>query len=714
MNKLSLLAVAALLTAGRQTMGAQQGVAPSDKLLARAHHKATVDGDLKGAIEEYKKIVAGAGANRALAAQALVRMAECYQKLGDAESRKVYERVIREYSDQRELVTLAHTRLAVSMPTPTGMTSRRLASVPIGGVGYGTVSPDGRYFPHTRWDSGDLYVRDLVTGGDRRITDGGGLGAESPSPTGEFATHAAFSRDGKQLAYAWWIGASVELRIVPLLTAGMSQPRTLYKDDGIQQIWPNDWSRDGRWLAVQVRRKDKTAQIGVVAVPDGSLRVLKSVEWRGPTRLMFSPDGKYLAYDLPAANNDGQRDVFIVAADGSRDTPAVAHSSNDTVMGWSPDGSRLLFASDRSGGLGLWQVLVADGRPQGSPELIKSNFEGAPLGITNSGSLYSLVHHPRFNSVVSSNIRVATFDFDNGRFVSPPVTPVQRFVGTNSNPAWSPDGKFLLYVSRREDANAIANTADDIIVIRDVETGQTRELRPALSFSPPVVRWSADGRSLLTQGIDGGGRRGAYRIDAQTGAVSVIATGADGDNRQPVESRDGTKLYYFHRSTDGQFAVIERNLAGGMERDVVRARNIRAPDLAPDGEHIIVTSENPDKSTSLLLVPTRGGQPTELVRVEAPRRASLQSWARDGRAVLVTISDAFIDPATSAPGSAAELWNVPLNGGERRKLDVKVDGMTRFSLHPDGRQIAYAQTERARDNEVWVLENFLPTPGKQP
>ena len=33
---------------------------------------------------------------------ALVRMADCYQKLGDAESRRIYEQVIREYPDQKD------------------------------------------------------------------------------------------------------------------------------------------------------------------------------------------------------------------------------------------------------------------------------------------------------------------------------------------------------------------------------------------------------------------------------------------------------------------------------------------------------------------------------------------------------------------------------------------------------------------------------------
>ena len=60
----------------------------ADVQMKAAQQKAEVEGDLKGAIEEYKKVVAAAGSNRALAAQALVRMAECYQKLGDAESRR--------------------------------------------------------------------------------------------------------------------------------------------------------------------------------------------------------------------------------------------------------------------------------------------------------------------------------------------------------------------------------------------------------------------------------------------------------------------------------------------------------------------------------------------------------------------------------------------------------------------------------------------------
>jgi Tol biopolymer transport system component len=722
MNRLSFLALAALLAAGMQTTQAQQNRVQSEKLLASAHHKATVDGDLKGAIEDYKKIVASAGPNRTLAAEALLRMAECYQTLGDAESRRIYERVIREYADQKDFAALAHARLGASTPTSTGMMSRRITSVPVGGVGYGTVSPDGRYFPYTNWDNGDLFLRDLVTGTDRRMTNVSAVNAKES----QFAVQAAFSKDGRQVAYGWAITPRAELRIVDVAGAGMPQPRRLFSNDEIANIWPDDWSADGKWLAVQLRRQDKTAQMGLVGVQDGSLRILKSVDWRGAARLMFSPDGKYLAYDLPVSDGDGRRDVFILAIDGSREVAAVVHPANDVVMGWSADGSALLFSSDRTDAVGLWRLRVSEGKPIGAPDLIKPQIDGAPLGIGRNGALYSLVHHPRFNAVVSADIRVATFDFEAGRVLSPPVAPVQRFVGTNNFPVWSPDGKTLAYVSRREGATegGGAGTRNRFIVaIHSPQTGLVRDVQPALNMYPPVVRWSADGRSLLTNGRDLKGRQGLYRIDADTEAVSPILLSTDNaELRSPSESPDGKRLYYIRGyvgDPDREFTVIERDLHDGNEREVVRGRSIFAPGpapmLSPDGQWVIVSTLAPTtQASALVLAPVRGGQAKEIIHVDAPRRVTLQSWTPDGRAILVAIADTFQNADLSTPGAAAELLRVPLDGSDRRKLDVNVAGMTPFSVHPDGRQIAFGVTERAKDDEVWVLENFLPKASKQP
>jgi tetratricopeptide (TPR) repeat protein len=72
-------------------------------LMQAAETKATVEGDLKAAIALYQNAVKEAGPNRGIAAQALLRRAECYQKLGDAEANKIYERLIRDFADQNAL-----------------------------------------------------------------------------------------------------------------------------------------------------------------------------------------------------------------------------------------------------------------------------------------------------------------------------------------------------------------------------------------------------------------------------------------------------------------------------------------------------------------------------------------------------------------------------------------------------------------------------------
>jgi hypothetical protein len=76
-----------------------------------------VRGDLKGAIDAYREIADGK--DRALAARALVRMAACHRKLGDAEARKLYDRVTREFADHEEAVADAKTGLAALGSTST-------------------------------------------------------------------------------------------------------------------------------------------------------------------------------------------------------------------------------------------------------------------------------------------------------------------------------------------------------------------------------------------------------------------------------------------------------------------------------------------------------------------------------------------------------------------------------------------------------------------
>jgi len=163
--------------------------------LQAALKKEAVDGDLKGAIEQYKKIAQST--NRAAAAKALLRMGQCHEKLGNAEAgeaRKAYQRLVHDYADQAEIVAQARVRLAaLGGPGGAGGLVTRRVLTDASGVGR-VLTADGKYISHMDPGTGDVVQFELASGQTRRITNRG------PWSETEY-DYPAFSRDGKQIAY---------------------------------------------------------------------------------------------------------------------------------------------------------------------------------------------------------------------------------------------------------------------------------------------------------------------------------------------------------------------------------------------------------------------------------------------------------------------------------------------------------------------------------
>jgi Tol biopolymer transport system component len=743
-----LITTGLILTLAAALAGADEKKA--NVLLQAAMAKETVQGDLKGAIALYESAAKEAGQNRALAVKSLLKAAECYQKLGDSESRKMYERIVRDYADQKDAVAMARARLGSSGTAVRGaMSARRVwaRERELDGDLYdATISPDGRYVPFTNWSqNGNLYLHDLTTGANRQLTN---TGAGSRGGSGDFGAESAFSRDGKQLAYTWWFEKTsrAQLRVIDLQGSGIPQPRTLYEHETLEWIAPEDWSPDGNQIAVQIRRTDRTAQIGFVSVADGSLRVLKSVDWRISSGMFFSPDGRHLVFDSPVSDNRDQRDVFIIAADGSREIPAVVDPANDTVMGWSSDGKFILFASDRSGSKDLWALPLTDGKPTGSPLRLKTEIGSVttPKGFSRSGALYYNVFSPQFRT----DVRTGMFDFRAESFVETPAGSFPEFGGSTRLPSWSPGGKFLAYIAQPQ-----GTARHQTLVVRATDTGQHRILRVTVEFITNI-RWSPDGQYLAVAGRDFKGREGLHRVDAQTGDIALIA---EGSLREPLWSPDGKRIYYVRPEKDKSKTLVARELASGVETalfsrtrfglsnlspdgqfvGITASDNIRsAPDtlflvptaggearelirrpgglgavnFSPDGRYIATRATDPTaKSIIFLLIPTFGGGPRELQRVPDSMTVSFFMWTPDSRAVYLKSSQLNLE--------RTEVWSFPVDGSAGRKLDINADHIWGFVLSPDRRHIAYVRQSgptTALSAEVWVLENFLPVTAPKP
>lgn len=676
----------------------------------------TVKGDLRGAIEQYKKLVDTSEPR--IAARALLRIAECYQKLGDPAAAPTYEKVARQYPEQTEIATVARARIPGEKrdPQPRSLALRKVWD----GGADGTVSPDGRYLAYPANFNTALFLRDLTSGTERRVTGEQETGGVYGS---------AISSDGRQIAYNSCPLAAdparqlpCEIRVANLHSTGTPSARRLYVSDEIPSLQPMDWSADGQWIAVSGQRADRSGLIGVVNVHDGALRILKSVDWRGPTKVFFSPDGRHLAFDLPETDSSEQRDVSVLAVDASSETWAVRNPGQDIVMGWTPDGSHLLFASDRSGTMDLWALPFARGTVDKSPVLVKASIgKAASMGVTRDGALYLGVE------AGVQDIELAPIDLTTGKQTGPSTRPIQRFFGTNQQPSWSPDGKSLAYVSRRP-ARAL------VVAIRTSETGEIRELelRPSLQWMQGLS-WAPDMKWLAVFGADLKGRSGIYRIDADSGAVSPIV--APIAPRLTYEgffwSPDGSRLYYHQANGD----ITERHLASGRERKIFSGGdagggpgNPGPISLSPDGRWIaacasrgvagsLITSR---PSLSVVLIPVDGGQPRELLHVDPPHWVNNTSipWTPDGRAVLVRKMLVADDEAKCLSSTCipSELWLVPIDGTSPRKLEFDVNQVATYAagkirMHPDGKSLAYLAGDFS--SEIWVLENFLPLIGER-
>ena len=356
--------VATVVTLALLALGAGLAAQSGNDLFQQALVKERTEGNPTAAIALYQTIVQKHGSDRALVARALVQMGGCYEKLGSGHPIKMYDRVVREFGDQKESVATARARLAALRSlaaAPLGPTDRQLLAGDRGVLSESSVSPDGRYLGYFN-GADPLAVHDLIAG--TVIKRPGSILGLVGDENG-YGMHIAFSPDGRQLAYTWYSDERrYELRVLTLTGGTGTQPRVVHRfdDEDVDYPWMqgNGWTPDGN-LLMTLTAADGTWRIVSISMVDGSLRLLKSLGWRGTSAFNLSPDGRYVAYAMAQRDPTSRgtsRDIFLLATDGSRET-VLEHRADDHGPVYSADGSQLVFVSDRGGtSYSFWTVPV--------------------------------------------------------------------------------------------------------------------------------------------------------------------------------------------------------------------------------------------------------------------------------------------------------------------------------------------------------------------
>jgi Tol biopolymer transport system component len=657
--------------------------------LQEAIRTETVELDLNGAIAKYKVIADRYGStDRPVATKALLQLAGLYQKLGRAaDARAVYARVISEFSDQTAAVNTARERLGPGGPTPS--TTRvwgdeeRPPDVPVDDGG--SVSRDGGVLSFTDWTTGDLAIRDLVSGTTRRLTK------HPVNYAAGYAAESWISTDGRQVAYTHVgpIGdATPTLRVVDITGAN---GRVVHANRDIDYIKPVGWSPDGTSILAVVTTRSRSAKLSIISAAAGTETVLRTLPWGSLGSVRLSPDGRHVAYDVRVRDTGPARKVVLLAVDASREVTIVESATADSVVDWTPDGARLLFTSLRGGSAALLSVRIVDGRAEGEPTIVRPDLGRLrrPLGVTRTGALLYSV------SVSTSEVYRMKWNEAEGRPVGPSATPAgRRLLGDNRNPIWSPDGKRLAYLTEASRQGTPSLT----FVSADGRDEQNVPV-PDLTLIGALSSWAPDGRSVLVRGLDQKKRHGAYSVDVATGAARVLVHDHSGATLfGPQWLPDGRHLVFFRRSDvpERQHEIVIHDVEAGTERPILRyeAPEFSQTHLSPDGQLLAIRTDN-----GVRVLPLAGGAAIELARSMAPVEYRVAGWTPDSRHVLITAA------RTRAPGREEyQLFRVPAGGGAHVAVPGIDPSARVIHFNPTGQEVAF-QVSRG-GAEIWRMDGW--------
>lgn len=665
------------------SLHAAQQIDPVEIQLQAAINKATIEGDLKGAIFDFQRILNAAGVSRPVAARALLHVGECHEKLGTAEARRSYERVLKDFADQGDVVRQARERLATlakaAAPPPGNALQGRRVIGPFNHLRV-AVSPEGRYVAYccSRLAPNGLVVHDVQTDRDQTIA-----AAVEATPV--------FSPDSGEIAFiAQGANDAPELRIVKRSGA---DDRVLFKRADVRSIAVFGWMPDGQDLLVRLAREDKSTELALVPVAGGPLRTIRSPSpYTGPAeRGHLSTDGQHFAYRQQLPGGGAAWTTRVLALDGGADVVLVDRPSNAWNIGWTGDG-RFAFYSAERGSEGIWAVKVAEGKAQGLPERIAGRVDESihPVGVTRGGAF---VYQRQF---LDFNIHLMSVAQASAAVKTTRILP-----GTQS-PDWSPDGRFLAY----------AQTGTGLVSVLELTTGSTRTLWTGLPGAIMALKWFPDLTALAVQGVGPEGSLssvGLRRVDLASGSLSDIVLGRNwaefGAN--PTFSTDGKSVTYKAYDAARQVTTLTRHDLGTGGKEFLLERKppqfVSSFSVLPrTGQIAVAVLEANEPSTVGLLDPS-----SREVRVIhrtlrgdfIPASLSL-AWMPDGQSLL------FVTAPGATNGSPMTLNRIPVAGGQPEKL-LEADMIFQVRVHPDGGRLAI--DTRSYKFETLIVDNLFAT-----
>ena len=560
-NLVKYVLISFLIVGSLTTVIAQE----AEKIFQQAMMKEEGEGNLTEAIEIYTKLVDDVSVDRAIRANALMHVGICYEKLGKKNAKSTYQKLIAEYADQTAIVAMVRKKLQLLEVNPkntlsSGLITQHLKTITLQKKKYNlfNISPNGQNYAYMDWPTFEIMVYNFKTGIADSITQGNTWftkeGRSNPS-------NPKWSPDSKKIAYQWGAKDVQEVRLVNL-----NNRNTQVILSGSEKEIPHieTFTRDGENILGTMEIEENNVKIQklvMISIADKNYKIINSFDSRFPANFSFSPDGKYLLYTR-SQEKSVKNDIYVMLLADKSESQITFSTANDGNPIWSPDGTEVLFLTDRMGDNDFYKVKVINGKPVGEVEIVKRNIgrEVNVMGIGIDKSIYYATDNSHYD--------IFTLDldakFENNETKFTRITDMAMRSGGMA-PRYSKDGRYISYVSRRSNYKSLKAFDHELgnkyfIGVYDTKTKEHKELKASIygwfyyDINEYVPDWSYDGTKLLLYGmIRDNYQRGFLAVDVLTEKITPLLTIPNSINkkysenrvgRNPVFSKNKDRIYY--------------------------------------------------------------------------------------------------------------------------------------------------------------------------
>ena len=390
---------------------------------------------------------------------------------------------------------------------------------------------------------------------------------------------AAWSPDGEWIAYvAGGVATGWDMYVVP---ANGGDPVQMTFDSASAALRPS-WSPDGTWIAYSSNRGGSLNLWGVpfesgAAGPAGPPEPLTTGIGED-VNVSVGLGGRALVYaTLRTAAN-----IWKLNAAGDSLERITFETTTEDYPRVSPDGSRMLFYSDRSGGDEVWMLDLSTNEP---------------TQVSRGGGTQSAWSPDGRLVAYGTRQGLAILDLETGGI----TTIAEHF--TTSSPVFSPDGREVAFhgLDQRRRELLYSPLRRSQLYRAPVDGSRAHQVIPTPEGDPANPSWAGDGRSVYFE-LDEVRAVSIWVVDLATSQYSQVATGGS-DDAHPAVSSDGTELLFLRNHRD----LYVMRLPDGTPR-LIRSfdepnRLIEFPSWTPDGG---VTFSIADKSGDLFLLRAPG------------------------------------------------------------------------------------------------------------